>query len=64
MQTGGSLSTKGSPNSSKYLRDSKGLKQKRYYDKSGNADLDIDYRHGGNGKEPFPHKYKWKNGIR
>lgn len=64
VQTGGSLSTKGRPNSSKDLKDSKGIKQRRYYDKNGNADLDIDYRHGGNGKEPFPHKHKWTNGVR
>jgi len=63
-QNGGSLSTKGRPNSSKDLVDNKGIKQRRYYDKNGNADLDIDYRHGGNGKEPFPHKHKWNNGIR
>lgn len=64
VQTGGSLSTKGRPNSSKDLKDSKGIKQRRYYDKNGNADLDIDYRHAGNGKEPFPHKHKWTNGVR
>lgn len=64
VQTGGSLPTKGRPNSSKDLKDSKGIKQRRYYDKNGNADLDIDYRHGGNGKEPFPHKHKWTNGVR
>ncbi len=63
-QSGGSLPVKGKPNSSKDLKDSKGLKQRRYYDKNGNADLDIDYRHGGNGKEPFPHKHKWTNGKR
>lgn len=63
-QYGGSLPVKGKPNSSKDLRDNKGLKQRRYYDKNGDADLDIDYRHGGNGKEPFPHKHKWTNGKR
>lgn len=63
-QYGGSLPVKGKPNSSKDLRDSSGLKQRRYYDKNGNAELDIDYRHGGNGKEPFPHKHKWTNGKR
>lgn len=63
-QYGGSLPVKGKPNSSKDLKDSKGLKQRRYYDKNGDADLDIDYRHGGNGKEPFPHKHKWTNGKR
>ncbi len=63
-QSGGSLPVKGKPNSSKDLKDSKGIKQRRYYDENGNADLDIDYRHGGNGKEPFPHKHKWTNGKR
>ncbi len=64
VQNKGSLPRKGEPNSSKDLRDNKGIKQRRYYDKNGNADLDIDYRHGGNGKEPFPHKHKWNNGVR
>ncbi len=63
-QYGGSLPVKGTPNSSKDLKDSQGVKQRRYYDKNGNAELDIDYRHGGNGKEPFPHKHKWTNGKR
>lgn len=58
-----SLPTKGKPNSSKDLKDKKGIKQGRYYDKNGNDDLDIDYRHGGTGHK-FPHRYNWKNGKR
>lgn len=64
-QVGSSLPTKGSPRSSKDLKDKNGkLKQRRYYDKNGNADLDIDYSHGGNGKYPFPHRHRWINGKR
>lgn len=64
-QVGGSLPTKGSPRSSKDLKDKNGkLKQRRYYDRNGNADLDIDYSHGGNGKYPFPHRHRWINGKR
>ncbi|GEM_PF-1385696 len=57
-----SLSTTGTPLSSKDLKDSQGVKQRRYYDKNGNADLDIDYRHAGNYK--FPHRHTWTNGVR
>ncbi|MBU8772007.1 hypothetical protein [Cytobacillus oceanisediminis] len=60
--TKSSLDTTGKPLSSKDLKDSKGVKQRRYYDKNGKADLDIDYRHAGNFK--FPHRHTWKNGVR
>jgi hypothetical protein len=39
------------------------VKQRRYYDKNGNADMDIDYRHGGTG-HTFPHRHDWNNGVR
>ncbi len=58
-----SLPTKGAPHSSKDLIDSKGVKQRRYYDKNGNADEDIDYHHGGTGHD-FPHRHYWNNGRR
>ena len=61
--TGSSLPTTGSPNSSKDLKDSEGIKQRRYYDKDGNADMDIDYRHGGTG-HTFPHRHDWNDGVR
>lgn len=61
--TGSSLPTTGRPNSSKDLKDSQGTKQRRYYDKDGNADMDIDYRHGGTG-HTFPHRHDWNNGVR
>lgn len=61
--TGSSLPPTGSPNSSKDLKDSQGVKQRRYYDKNGNADMDIDYRHGGTG-HTFPHRHDWNNGVR
>lgn len=57
-----SLPTTGAPLSSKDLKDSQGVKQRRYYDKNGKADLDIDYRHAGNYK--FPHRHTWSNGKR
>lgn len=60
-ESGSSLSTKGKPYSSKDL---KGVKQRRYYDKNANADMDIDYRHGGNETHKFPHRHDWKNGVR
>lgn len=59
-----SLPTKGKPNSSKDLIDKEGLKQRRYYDKNGKADMDIDYRHGGNETHKFPHRHDWNNGVR
>lgn len=60
----GSLLPKtGRPNSSKDLKDKDGVKQRRYYDKDGNADMDIDYRHGGTG-HTFPHRHDWNNGVR
>ena len=60
---GSSLPKTGRPNSSKDLKDNQGVKQRRYYDKDGNADLDIDYRHGGTG-HTFPHRHDWNNGVR
>jgi uncharacterized membrane protein len=59
-----SLPTKGEKLSSKDLKDSQGVKQRRYYDKNGNADLDIDYRHGGTETHTFPHRHDWTNGSR
>jgi len=64
VQTGSSLPTTGEPNSSKDLKDSNGsIKQRRYYDKNGDADMDIDYHHGGVG-HTFPHRHDWNNGVR
>lgn len=59
----GSLPTKGDPNSSKDLIDDNGVKQRRYYDKNGNADMDIDYWHPGENHK-FPHRHDWTNGTR
>lgn len=62
--TGSSLPKTGRPNSSKDLKDKDGsTKQRRYYDKDGNADMDIDYHHGGTG-HTFPHRHDWNNGVR
>ncbi|MFQ9979537.1 hypothetical protein [Clostridium cadaveris] len=53
--------TKGQePYSSQDLYDDIGLKQRRYFDKDGKAELDIDYKHGGNDKDhKFPHRHYW-----
>lgn len=58
-----SLPPTGRPRSSKDLVDDEGVKQRRYYDKNGNPDLDIDYRHGGVGHK-FPHRHQWTDGQR
>lgn len=52
--------------SSKDLVDSKGIKQRRYYDGNGKASMDIDYRHSVGKKQnvKFPHRHYWKNGKR
>ncbi|MFB1052272.1 hypothetical protein [Paraliobacillus sp. JSM ZJ581] len=60
--TKSSLSKIGKALSSKDLKDSKGVKQRRYYGENGRADVDIDFRHSGNFK--FPHRHTWKNGVR
>ncbi len=60
---GSSLPKTERPNSSKDLKDNQGVKQRRYYDKDGKADMDIDYRHGGTGHK-FPHRHDWNNGER
>ena len=61
-----SLPREGDPNSSVDLLNPDGsVKQRRYYDKDGNAYEDIDYNHdNGDGSHTFPHRHKWKNGKR
>ena len=55
----GSLSTEGEANSSTELYNENGkLIQRRYYDKNGKVEFDIDFSHGGNHK--FPHIHNWK----
>lgn len=59
-ETGSRLNKTGKKYSSKDLKDKNGkLKQRRYYDKNGNAEFDIDYSHGGVGHK-FPHRHYWK----
>ncbi|MDQ0719723.1 hypothetical protein QF049_000984 [Paenibacillus sp. W4I10] len=60
------LDRTGKPRSSEDLYDTRvGLKQRRYYDKNGNADEDIDYDHSNaDGSHTFPHRHKWINGDR
>ncbi|GLC88511.1 hypothetical protein [Lysinibacillus piscis] len=40
--------------------------QRRYFDKNGNADVDIDYDDHGNPKQhpKVPHRHDWVNGVR
>lgn len=61
-----SLPITGKKYSSKDLVDSKGIKQRRYYDGNGKASMDIDYRHSVGKKQnvKFPHRHYWKNGKR
>ncbi|SMD18223.1 hemagglutinin repeat-containing protein, partial [Sporomusa malonica] len=55
-----SLPKTGEPNSSVDLLNPDGsVKQRRYYDKDGNADWDVDYNHSDDGTHTFPHKHKW-----
>jgi uncharacterized protein RhaS with RHS repeats len=55
----GSLDKKGEPNSSTELYNKNGkLIQRRYYDKNGNVEFDIDFSHGGN--HVFPHIHNWR----
>ncbi|WP_391509447.1 hypothetical protein [Bacillus toyonensis] len=51
----------GEPYSSQDLYHPKhGHKQRRYYDKTGRAEEDIDFTHGGSDKyHTFPHRHKW-----
>ncbi|WP_144499822.1 N-acetylmuramoyl-L-alanine amidase family protein [Bacillus sp. FDAARGOS_235] len=56
-----SLDGGGEPYSSQDLYDAThGLKQRRYYDKDGRADEDIDYSHdNGDNSHTFPHRHDW-----
>ncbi|MGH1288662.1 hypothetical protein ACQVVY_29595, partial [Bacillus toyonensis] len=58
---GRQLKGDGEPYSSQDLYDEKhGHKQRRYYDKDGKAEEDIDYNHGdGDNSHTFPHRHKW-----
>ncbi|HDR7367262.1 TPA: N-acetylmuramoyl-L-alanine amidase family protein [Bacillus toyonensis] len=58
---GRKLAGDGEPFSSQDLYDGTyGYKQRRYYDKDGKAEEDIDYNHGDEDKShTFPHRHKW-----
>lgn len=59
-KNGRNLNNEDKPLSSADLEDENGrLKQRRYYNKNGKAELDIDYSHGGVG-HTFPHRHYWK----
>lgn len=66
ISDGRSLPRTGEPNSSVDLLNPDGsVKQRRYYDKDGNAYGDIDYNHtNGDESHTFPHRHKWKDGER
>ncbi|WP_332692980.1 hypothetical protein [Halalkalibacter lacteus] len=64
--TSRSLPTTGKAHSSKdKIKDGK-VEQRRYYDKNGKADVDIDYTDHGNPKlhPKVPHRHDWINGKR
>ncbi len=59
-----SLPTEGEANSTAVLRNPDGsVKQERSYGPDGKVTEDTDYNHPGN-KHQFPHKHKWKDGVR
>ena len=52
--------TKQAPNSSADLLNPDGsVKQRRYYDMDGKAEMDIDFNHTDDGTHIFPHIHKW-----
>ena len=52
--------TKQPPNSSADLLNPDGsVKQRRYYDSNGRAEMDIDYNHTDDGTHEFPHIHVW-----
>jgi len=54
------FSRSGDPESSKDYAPAGELKQRRYYNHNGNADLDIDYKHNDQaGSHTFPHRHDW-----
>lgn len=64
--TARSLPTKGTPRSSRDQLINGKLKQRRYYDKNGAPDMDIDYTNHGNAKlhPKVPHRHDWIKGVR
>ena len=64
--TARSLPTKGSARSSRDQMINGKLKQRRYYDKNGAPDMDIDYTNHGNAKlhPKVPHRHDWIKGAR
>jgi hypothetical protein len=60
-----SLPMVGKSNSSKDLIKNGTKKQRRYYDKNGKADMDIDYTDHGTPKiHPNPHRHNWNGNTR
>ncbi|KAA1040370.1 RHS repeat protein, partial [Macrococcus equipercicus] len=60
------LPFKGTPNSSKDLISNGKLKQRRYYDKNGKPEMDVDFFHSASPKQniKFPHTHTFPNGKR
>jgi len=51
---------RGDPESSKDYAPAGELKQRRYYNRNGDADMDIDYLHSDlDGSHTFPHRHNW-----
>ncbi|MCL2425177.1 MAG: hypothetical protein FWD05_02455 [Oscillospiraceae bacterium] len=63
----GELPVRGRPNSSIDLRNNNGdLLQRRFFDKNGRVEMDIDFRHGdahANHMFPHQHNWRWENGT-
>jgi hypothetical protein len=54
------LPTAGAPNTSRVKRNKKGkVIQRRYYDRDGNAILNIDYDHDHGAGKPHGHDWDW-----
>ena len=60
MDRSGELPATGMPNSSAVRRDKKGnVIQRRFYDGTGNAIVDIDYNHDHGAGVPHAHDWDW-----
>ena len=60
--SGSKPGTQGKPFSRYSVIDDRGVKQFRFFDASGNAWYDMDFRHAGTMR--FPHYHGWESGLR
>jgi len=65
VTSSGDFGVSGDPDSSKDYVPAGVVKQRRYYNHNGNADMDIDY-YDNNPPDThvFPHRHDWVNGVR